>query len=69
MHIRPGDETETNEAKFRNLISQAPVLINTFITPAFIVETIIETALEFWGKSFLQVIKKIILTVLLNKIR
>ncbi|MEO6000078.1 MAG: PAS domain-containing protein, partial [Chitinophagaceae bacterium] len=49
---------ETSEAKFRNLILQAPVLINTFIGPSFIVETINKTALEIWGKPYEEVINK-----------
>ena len=49
---------EESEQRFRNLILQAPVLINTFIGPSFIVETINKTALEIWGKSYEQVINK-----------
>ena len=49
---------EESEAKFRSLISQAPVLITTFQGPSFIVETINEKALELWKKSYEQVINK-----------
>jgi len=49
---------EISEAKFRNLILQAPVLITTFQGPTFIVETINKTALEIWGKTYEQVINK-----------
>ncbi len=51
-------KTETSEAKFRNLILQAPVLITTYQGPSFIVETINKTALELWDKSYEQVINK-----------
>jgi PAS domain S-box-containing protein len=50
--------TTTSEAKFQNLILQVPLLINTFIGPSFIVETINKTALEIWGKSYGQVINR-----------
>ncbi len=49
---------ETDDAKFPNLILQAPVLINTFQGPSFIVDTINRTALEIWGKSYEEVINK-----------
>ena len=49
---------EASEAKFRNLIVQAPVLITTFSGPSFIVETINEKALELWGKTYEEVINK-----------
>jgi len=49
---------EVSEAKFRNLILQAPVLITTFQGPSFIVETINKTALELWGKPYEQVFNK-----------
>lgn len=48
----------SSEAKLLDLILQAPVLINTFIGPTFIVETINKIALEIWGKSYEQVINK-----------
>jgi hypothetical protein len=50
--------TTTSAAKFQNLILQVPLLINTFIGPSFIVETINKTALEIWGKSYGQVINR-----------
>jgi PAS domain S-box-containing protein len=49
---------DLGEAKFRNLIMQAPVLITTFQGPHFIVETINKTALEIWGKSYEEVINR-----------
>jgi PAS domain S-box-containing protein len=49
---------ETSEAKFHNLILQAPVAIATFQGPSFIIETINKLALEIWGKSYGQVINK-----------
>ena len=55
---------DIGEAKFLNLILQAPVLINTFIGPSFIVETINKTALEIWGKSYEQVINKPLFQIL-----
>ncbi|MEO6639013.1 MAG: PAS domain-containing protein, partial [Ginsengibacter sp.] len=58
MNILPDDKAETSEAKFRNLILQAPVLITTFHGPSFIVDTINKSALEIWGKSYEQVINK-----------
>ncbi len=51
-------KTEISEAKFRNLILQAPVLINTLIGASFIVDTINKTALEIWGKPYEKVINK-----------
>ncbi len=47
-----------SEAKFRNLIMQAPAPITTFKGPSFIVEKINETALEMWGKTYDEVIDK-----------
>ncbi|MDQ3052100.1 MAG: PAS domain S-box protein, partial [Bacteroidota bacterium] len=49
---------EISEAKFRNLILQAPVLISTFKGPSFIIETVNKIALEIWGKTHEQVINK-----------
>jgi PAS domain S-box-containing protein len=51
-------QIEESEHRFRNLILQAPVAINTFIGPSFIVETINKTALEIWDKSYDQIINK-----------
>lgn len=47
-----------SEAKFRNLIVQAPVLITILQGPSFIIQTINKTALEVWGKTYDQVINK-----------
>jgi len=55
---------EASEAKFRNLIVQAPVLITTFSGPSFIVETMNEKALELWGKTYEEVINKPLFEVL-----
>ncbi len=49
---------EESEQRFRNLILQAPVPINTFQGPFFIVDTINKTALEIWGKTYQEVINK-----------
>ncbi len=49
---------DTSEAKFQNLISQVPVLINIFTGPSFILETINEIGLEIWGKTYDDVINK-----------
>ena len=49
---------EISEAKFRNFILQAPVLITIFQGPSFIVDTINKKALEIWGKSYEEVINK-----------
>ncbi len=49
---------EASEAKFRNLILQAPVSITTFLGPSFIVESINKTALQIGVKSYDQVINK-----------
>ena len=57
-HVDARKRVETSEAKFRNLILQAPVLITTFKGPSFIIETINEKALELWGKTYEEVINK-----------
>ncbi len=57
-------QLKESEAKFRNLIVQAPVLICTFIGPSFTIETINKTALEIWDKSYEQVINKPLFEVL-----
>ena len=49
---------EISEAKFRNFILQAPVLITIFQGPSFIVDTINKKALEIWEKSYEEVINK-----------
>ncbi|CAN5777416.1 hypothetical protein BH10BAC2_BH10BAC2_40220 [soil metagenome] len=49
---------EESERRFRNLILQAPVSINTLIGPFFILDTINKTALEIWGKSYDEVFNK-----------
>jgi PAS domain S-box-containing protein len=46
------------EAKFQQLISQAPVAITTLKGPYFIVETVNKITLEIWGKSYEEVINK-----------
>ena len=43
---------EISEAKFRNLILQAPVFICTLKGPTFSIETINESALKILGKSY-----------------
>ena len=53
-------KTEISEAKFRNLILQAPVLISTLLGTSFIVDTINKTALEIWGKPYEEVINKLL---------
>ncbi len=50
--------SESGVEKFQNLISQAPVLIATFIGPSFIVETVNKMALNIWCKSYEEVINK-----------
>lgn len=49
---------ELSEAKFHNLISQAPVLIVTYRGPTFIIETINDYSIEAWGKSYEELINK-----------
>ncbi len=51
-------QIEESEAKFRNLILQAPVLIGTIKGSSFNIETINKKALEIWGKSYEQVVHK-----------
>jgi len=46
------------EAKFQNLISQAPVLIVTYHGPTFIIQTVNKTALNIWRKSYDEIINK-----------
>ena len=55
---------ENSEQRFRNLILQAPVLISTFISSNFIIETVNKSALEIWGKTYEQVINKPLFEVL-----
>jgi hypothetical protein len=47
---------DSAEAKFQNLISQAPVLIVTYYGPTFIIQTINKIALSVWKKSYDEVI-------------
>ncbi|WP_339920017.1 ATP-binding protein [uncultured Flavobacterium sp.] len=49
---------DSAEAKFQNLISQAPVLIVTYYGPTFIIQTINKIALSVWKKSYDEVINK-----------
>ncbi len=58
MNTLSHDKTETSEAKFGNLILQAPMLIGTFEASSFIIETVNKIALEIWGKSYEQVFNK-----------
>jgi len=58
MDALPKHKIETDEAKFSNLLFQAPVLIVTFQGPSFIVDTVNKKALETWQKSYEQVINK-----------
>lgn len=58
MNTLSKNKIETSEAKFRNLISQAPVIIATFQGQSFIMETVNKVALEISGKSYEQVINK-----------
>ena len=51
-------EQDLGQAKFQNLISQAPVLITVFSGPKFIVESVNKAALEVWNKSYEEVIDK-----------
>ena len=51
MDVLSKHEIETDEAKYCNLIVQAPVLIATFQGPSFIVDTVHKKALETWEKS------------------
>jgi len=51
-------QIEASEAKFRNLILQAPVAITTYLGPSFIVDTVNNAALEIGGKPYDQVINK-----------
>jgi hypothetical protein len=46
---------DSAEAKFQNLISQAPVLIVTYYGPTFIIQTINKIA-QCWKKSYDEVI-------------
>jgi hypothetical protein len=48
-----------SEAKFQNLISQAPVLIVTYYGPTFIIQTINKIAPSVWKKSYDEVINKL----------
>lgn len=56
--VHSDNKIKESETQFRNLILQAPVLICTFIGPSFIVETINNTALEIWEKSYEEIINK-----------
>jgi hypothetical protein len=47
---------DSAEAKFQNLISQAPVLVFTYYGPTFIIQTINKIAV--WKKSYDEVINK-----------
>ncbi len=49
---------EASEAKFRNLILQAPVSITTFRDASYKLETVNNSALEIWGKSYDHLINK-----------
>lgn len=58
MHTLPKHTIETSGERFLNLISQAPVLIATFIGPSFIVEAVNKMALEIWEKSYEEIINR-----------
>jgi PAS domain S-box-containing protein len=58
MNTLPQNTIETNEAKYLNLLLQAPVAIVTFQGPFFIIEIANKTALEILGKSYGQVFNK-----------
>ncbi|MCY7422359.1 MAG: PAS domain S-box protein [Chitinophagaceae bacterium] len=58
VEIDARKKIEASEAKFRNLILQAPVLIAIYQGPSFIIETVNKSAIEAWGKSNEEVINK-----------
>ncbi|MCY7292505.1 MAG: PAS domain-containing protein, partial [Ferruginibacter sp.] len=51
-------QIEQSEAKFRNLILQAPLLIATYKGPSFKIDTVNKAAIEAWGKSYEELINE-----------
>ena len=58
MNTQPQDDIDADEAKFQNLIMQAPVLMAIYKGPSFIIDTVNKSAIEAWGKSYEELVNK-----------
>ena len=62
--VQSENKIKESEAKFRNLVLQAPLPICTIVGPSYIVETINKPALKIWEKSYEELIDKPLFEVL-----
>ncbi|NDP22644.1 MAG: PAS domain S-box protein [Paludibacter sp.] len=56
--IDRGEQLKVSEAKFRNLILQAPVPITTYLGPSFIIDIVNKTALEISQRTYEEALNR-----------